>query len=82
MTPEELARKRAEDFAAKHAVMVSQQAERRFTGRPLRAGDFIQAETGGEIKRLAYDAHSAGECLEARAEVWALTAHKEHNDDN
>lgn len=82
MTPEEKVKQQAEEFAAKHAVMEAQRAERRATGRPLRAGDFIQAEVGGEIKRLAYDAHNAGECLEATAEIRALTARKEHNDDN
>lgn len=82
MTPEEKSRKRAEDFAATHAVMEAQRDERRRTGRQLRAGDFIQAEVGGPIKRLAYDAHSAGECLEAAAELRALEARKERNDDN
>lgn len=82
MTPEERTRKRAEEFAAKHAVMETQRKARRADPkRGLRAGDFIQAEVGGPIRRLAYDAHSAGECLEAAAEVRALNARKEHSDD-
>lgn len=81
MTPDERAKKRAEEFAAKHAVMEMQrEARKKDPKRGLLAGDFIRVDTGGPIKRLAYDAHSAGECLQAAAEIRAMNARKEHDD--
>ncbi len=83
MTPEEIATKRAQEFAAKWAAMEKQRIARKTDPkRGLKAGDFIQVETGGPIKRLAYDAYSAGECLMAAAELRAINARPERSDDN
>ena len=66
-------RRHALDFAADHALMTWQHAERRATGRGLQAGDFVQAHVGGEIREVE-KAYSAGECLEAWVDVLALEA--------
>ncbi len=60
-------------FRCAHAEMVSQRAGRRFTGRVLGPGDFVQAHTGDEI-RVVVRCYSAGECLEASADLAAHAA--------
>lgn len=60
-----------------HELMRQQRFERQFTGRPLQAGDYIQAHVGGDIRVMERTAYSAGDCLEARAELAALAQRKE-----
>lgn len=43
---------RAERFAADHAEMRRQEANRRFTGRPLGVGDLVQQDVGDEIREV------------------------------
>lgn len=63
-----------------HELMQQQALDRRETGRPLQAGDYIQAHVGGEIRIVAGTAYSAGECLEARAMLLALHRPTERNE--
>jgi hypothetical protein len=48
------------DYAALHARMEAQRAERKATGRPLQTGDLVQAEVGGEIVEI-HEHESAGD---------------------
>lgn len=76
-------------YAALHQRMVLQREQRQWLsaalgpdrGVGLRPGDLIQAHVGGEIRKVVA-AFSAGECLEAKAELRAIEARKERNDDN
>lgn len=58
-------------FAADHARMAQQRAERRWLDRPLQPGDLVQAHVGGEIREVV-TVFSAGDCLDAQAHqvVW------------
>jgi hypothetical protein len=59
-------RRRDDDYAAAHAVMTWQREERRQAGRPLRAGDFIQAHIGGPIRQVV-QVEDAGSYIERKA---------------
>ena len=64
----------------RYELMQQQARERRETGRPLQAGDYIQAHVGGEIRVMTGTAYNAGECLEARVVLLAMSRHKERNE--
>lgn len=57
----------ARQFAALHARMVQQRAERRWLDRPLQAGDYVQAHVGGDI-RIVVAVVSAGEFLDQQSQ--------------
>lgn len=57
---------KAQDYAALHALMTCQREERRATGRPLQAGDLVQAEVGGPIVEVTHT-QCAGDYIEQMA---------------
>jgi hypothetical protein len=57
-------------------LMQQQALERRLTGRPLQAGDYVQPNVGDEI-RMVYDIGSAGDCFEGAAQKRAIEAKTE-----
>lgn len=61
--------------------MEAQTADRRNTGRPLQKGDLVFDERTGEYHRL-FDAGSAGECMEAFAEIEIEKRRTERRDSN
>lgn len=70
---------RRKALCALHALMLRQRMARQLDGVGLRPGDVIQAHPGDEY-RIVVLAASAGECLEARATLHALSQHKERNE--
>jgi hypothetical protein len=72
---------RGQRVARDHELMVAQRRIRRETGRPLKDGDLVQIDIGGEIREVT-SAYSAGECFEAKAELRALAARTERTGNN
>lgn len=68
-------------FSCAHAEMLSQRFGRRFTGRALGPGDYVQAHTGDEI-RVVVRCESAGDCLERDAQLRALAVREPHRTSN
>ncbi len=63
------------DFAADHALMTWQHAERRATARGLQPGDFVQDGPGGDVREVV-QVESAGLLLDWQAHTEIRKSHR------